>query len=151
MANASLWFLKEPFDTLEKMFLVFNNNVIIVWNPPPLIYLPRREGEEILKILKRGGSMVEGQVFLKKGGLALLQFDFFKVYHLHIQKLLYSLQNYVIHLKKKNFSATIILGKKDSQGARLWTCTYRAPKTSIRYTKKHAPKINRAVCFTNIL
>ena len=147
VANASLWFLKEPFDTPEKMFLVFNNNVIIVLNRPPLKFLPRREGEEIW----RGGSMVQGQVFLKKGGLALLQFDFFKVYHLHIQKLLYSLQNYVIHLKKKNFSATIILGKKDSQGARLWTCIYRAPKTLIRYTKKHAPKINSAVCFTNIL
>ena len=29
--------------------------------------------------------------------------------------------------------------------------TYRAPKTSIRYTKKSAPKINSDVCFTNIL
>ena len=27
-------------------------------------------------------------------------------------------------------------------GARLWACTYRAPNTSIRYTKKHAPKLN---------
>ena len=27
-------------------------------------------------------------------------------------------------------------------------CTYCAPKTSIRYTKKCAPKINSDVCFT---
>ena len=36
-------------------------------------------------------------------------------------------------------------------GARSWACTYRAPKTLIRYTKKRAPKINSDVCFTKIL
>ena len=36
-------------------------------------------------------------------------------------------------------------------GARLGVCTYRAPKTLMRYTKKRAPKINSDVCFTKIL
>ena len=36
-------------------------------------------------------------------------------------------------------------------GARSWVCTYRAPKTSIRYTKKIAPEINGGVGFTKIL
>ena len=30
-------------------------------------------------------------------------------------------------------------------------CTYRASKTSIRYTQKRVPKINSDVCFTKIL
>ena len=51
--------------------------------------------------------MMQGQVFLK-GRLALLLFDF-KVYHFYMQKLLYPLQNCAMHLKKKYFSATIIL------------------------------------------
>ena len=37
------------------------------------------------------------------GGLALSLFNFFKVYHFYIYKLLYSLQNCVMHLKKNNF------------------------------------------------
>ena len=32
-------------------------------------------------------------------------------------------------------------------GAHSGACTYLAPKTSISYTKKHAPKINSDVCF----
>ena len=52
--------------------------------------------------LKRGGSMVQGQVFLKKGGEpALFLFNFFKVYHLEIAlpfaKLSYAFE------EKKNF------------------------------------------------
>ena len=59
------------------------------------------------KLKKGGGSMMQGQVVLK-GRLALLLFDF-KVYHFYMQKLLYPLQNCAMHLKKKYFSATIIL------------------------------------------
>ena len=44
-------------------------------------YLTRRGGGGILKIKKVGGSMVQGQVFLKGEGLALFLFNFFKVYH----------------------------------------------------------------------
>ena len=33
--------------------------------------------------------MVQGQVFLKGGGLAFFLFNFFKVYHFYIEKLLY--------------------------------------------------------------
>ena len=33
----------------------------------------------------------------------------------------------------------------------LSACTYCAPKTSTRYTKKHAPKLNSDVCLTKIL
>ena len=45
--------------------------------------------------------MVQAQVFLKGEGLALFLFNFFKVYHFQIQKLLYPLENCVMHLKKK--------------------------------------------------
>ena len=37
------------------------------------------------------------------------------------------------------------------QKSRSQVCTYRAPKTSIRYTKKRAPIINIDACFTKIL
>ena len=44
--------------------------------------------------------MVQGQVFLKgEEGLALLLFNFSKAYHFCIQKLLYPLQNCVMHLR----------------------------------------------------
>ena len=46
--------------------------------------------------------MVQGQVFLKKG-LALFLFNFFKVYPFYVYKLLYSLQNCVVHLMKSYF------------------------------------------------
>ena len=46
--------------------------------------------------------MVQGQVFLKRG-VALLLFNFFKVYHFYSLKLFYSLQNCGIHLKKNYF------------------------------------------------
>ena len=55
-----------------------------------------------MKNLKRGGSMVREQDFLK-GGLALFLFIFVKVYHVYIQKLLYPLQNCVKHSKKNLF------------------------------------------------
>ena len=48
-------------------------------------------------ILKNGGSL------LKRGELALLLFNFFKVYNFYILKLFYSLQNCVKHLKKNYF------------------------------------------------
>ena len=35
--------------------------------------------------------------------------------------------------------------------ARSRACTYRAPKTSTRYTKQRAPKINSDVCLTKFL
>ena len=67
----------------------------------------------IWEILKRGGRMVQGQVFLKGGGgLTLVLFNFFKVYHFYIEKLLYPLQNCAMHLKKKKISVTITLWKK---------------------------------------
>ena len=53
--------------------------------------------------------MIQGQVFLKggggggRGGLALFLLNFFKVYCFYIYKLLYPLQNCVMHLKKNNF------------------------------------------------
>ena len=53
--------------------------------------------------------MIQGQVFLKGGGegggggLALFLLNFFKVYCFYIYKLLYPLQNCVMHLKKNNF------------------------------------------------
>ena len=55
--------------------------------------------------------MVQGQVFLTggRGGLALFVFNFFKVYHFYMYKLLYALQSCIMHLKKKFFSAIIIL------------------------------------------
>ena len=43
--------------------------------------------------------MVQGQV-LGEGGLVLFLSNFFKVYHFYIWKLLYLLQNCVMHLKK---------------------------------------------------
>ena len=48
--------------------------------------------------------MVQRQVSLKGVGVGgPFLFNFFKVYHFYIQKLLYALQNCVMHLKKKNF------------------------------------------------
>ena len=44
--------------------------------------------------------MVQGQVFLK-GGQDFFLFNFFKVCHFYIKKLLYPLQNCIMHLKKK--------------------------------------------------
>ena len=61
-------------------------------------YLSRRGDCE--KFKEVGGSLVQGQVFLKRG-LALFRFNFFRVYHFYIWKLLFLLQNCVMHLKKK--------------------------------------------------
>ena len=49
--------------------------------------------------------MVQGQVFLNRGAdtFPLFLFNFFKVYHFYIHKLLYPLQDCVMHLKKKFF------------------------------------------------
>ena len=69
----------------------------IVWTPFLKVggvnfdYLPQSGGSEKLK--KGGGSIVQGKVFLKKRGLALFLFNAFKVYHFHIYKVLYPLQN----------------------------------------------------------
>ena len=57
-----------------------------VWSPllkgeANFNYLPWRGDFE--KFKEGGGSMVQGQVFLK-GGLAFLLCNFFKVYHFHI-------------------------------------------------------------------
>ena len=74
-----------------------------------IVQAPLGGGGESEKLKKGSGSMVQGQVIVKEGGLAFSQFNFFKVYHFYILKLLYSLQNCVIHLKKNIFSAKIIL------------------------------------------
>ena len=67
--------------------------------PPPLILITSLEEGGYNKI-KKGGSMVQGQLFLKgvpwEGG-ALFLFNFYKDYHFHIQELLYPLQNCVMH------------------------------------------------------
>ena len=50
--------------------------------------------------------MVQEQVFLKevgRGGLELFLWNFFKMYHFYIYKLLYHLHNCVMRLKKKFF------------------------------------------------
>ena len=44
--------------------------------------------------------MVQGQVFLEGVEVALFLFNFFKAYHFCIQKLLYPLENCIMHLKK---------------------------------------------------
>ena len=68
----------------------------ITWGKVNFDYLPRRrEGSEKLK--KGGGSMVQGQVFLKGKGLTLFLFSFFKVYHFYAFE------------EKLFFSVTIIL------------------------------------------
>ena len=72
---------------------------------------PPKGGRGPWEIKKEDGSMVQGQVFLKGGELALLLFNFFKVYHFYIWKLFYPLQNCVMHSEKKKISATIILWK----------------------------------------
>ena len=59
-------------------------------------YLLWRGGSEKLK--KGGEIMVQGQVLLK-----VERVEFFKVYHFYILKLLYPLQNCVLHLKKNYF------------------------------------------------
>ena len=46
-------------------------------------YLPG-EGGKSEKLKKGFGSMVQGQVFLKKRGLTLFLFNFFKVNHFYI-------------------------------------------------------------------
>ena len=57
------------------------------------------------KIKNRAASMLQGQVILKGRGGALKPFpyNFFRVYHFYIQKLLYPFQNCVVHLKKNYF------------------------------------------------
>ena len=55
-----------------------------------------------LKNQKRGWKYGAGSGLLKRG-LALFLFNFFKVYHFHISRLLCPLPNCVIHLKKNYF------------------------------------------------
>ena len=58
-------------------------------------------GGEIQKILKKGWKYGAGAGVLKGGGrLALFLFIFFKDYHVYIYKLLYALQNCVMHWRK---------------------------------------------------
>ena len=83
----------------------------IVRTPSPFLkrgevnfdYLPWRGG--IWKIRKRGWKYRAWAGSLKKrvGRLTLFLFNFFNVYHFCIQKLLYPLQNFVIHLEKIYF------------------------------------------------
>ena len=102
--------LKLRRSSLRLVFLikiVYN----IVRTPSPVLkrgevnfhYLPWRGG--IWKIRKRGWKYRAWAGSLKKrvGRLTLFLFNFFNVYHFYIQKLLYPLQNFVIHLKKIYF------------------------------------------------
>ena len=64
-------------------------------------YLPWRGESEKLK--KAGGSMVQGQVFLKWGGGGERGWHFSYLIFSWFIKLLYPLQNCDRHLKKSNF------------------------------------------------
>ena len=74
------------------------------------MYLPWSEVD--LRNFKKGWTYGAGAGLLKRGGLTLVLFNFFKVYHFYIEKLLYPLQNCAMHLKKKKFSVIIILWRK---------------------------------------
>ena len=56
---------------------------------------------------------------------------------------------YMITLHNTKYFSSVII-ELQKLGARLRVYTYPAPKTSIRYRKKHAPKINSGICFTKI-
>ena len=58
----------------------------------------------------------------------------------------FSRQRHVSHQEIFNLHFSIQETGLQKLGTRLWACTYRAPKTSIRYTKKRAPKLNSNVC-----
>ena len=75
---------------------------------------PYPGGTGLWQIKKRGWKYCSGSGLLKRRrGLALFVFNFFQVYHFYMLKLLYSLQNCVMPLKKKVFfSATKILWKR---------------------------------------
>ena len=91
-------------------------------DPPPPFFL--KGGESILNASPRGGRNLKkfkkgwkygvGAGFFKRlgegeGGLALFLFNSFKVYHFYMEKLLYPLQNCVMHLKKIIFFSAIII------------------------------------------
>ena len=68
------------------------------WLPPPEV------GRGIIwKFKKSGWKYGAGKGLLKRRGLTPFLFIFFKVYHFYICKLLYPLQNCVLHLKKNYF------------------------------------------------
>ena len=88
----------------QKSYKIKNNASIHISEPPPppgggcflffffffkreggvnFDYLPG-EGGKSEKLKKGFGSMVQGQVFLKKRGLTLFLFNFFKVNHFYI-------------------------------------------------------------------
>ena len=75
-----------------------------------MITSPTAEGGN-LKNKKGGGSMVQGQVFLKGGGgLTLFLFNFFEVYHfLHLEITLPFAKSCYAFEEKLFFSVTIIL------------------------------------------
>ena len=82
--------MHDPLHTL--LFHLVCMALIVRQPPPPspfkrgevnFNYLPWRRGSEIF--LKRGGSMVQGHVFLKsRDGLALFLSNIFRVYQLEI-------------------------------------------------------------------
>ena len=56
------------------------------------------------RIIKKGWKYGAGAGLLKRGGgVALFLLNFLKLYHFYVQKLLYPLQNCVMHLKKNYF------------------------------------------------
>ena len=102
------WFYQRCLDLPRSFYL----SLIIVWIPPFLITFPVGEGDESEKFKKGDGSMVQGQVFLKRGGRGASTFPikFFQglsFSHLEITlpfaKLCYAFD------EKNFFPATIIL------------------------------------------
>ena len=63
----------------------------------------RPEGRNAEKLKYGAVSMLQGQVFWKEGGWNFSYLIFFRLYHFYIYKLLYPLQNCVVHLKKNYF------------------------------------------------
>ena len=67
------------------------------------------------------------------------------------KKILQMTNSFALIIPKDQFSLVSLTKVAFSQGlknyvhAREWVCTCRAPKSSIRYTKKRAPKINSDV------
>ena len=79
---------------LEILQIYLTINWIPTPTPPPLLFF-KGGGVNFKYEPQRGGGL---NVFLKeRGWLTLFLLNFFKVHHVYIQKLLYPLQNCVMH------------------------------------------------------
>ena len=68
----------------------------------PFLRMGNKLGGGTWKV-KKGWKYGVGAGFHKRGREAVtFPVQFFKVYHFYLKKLLYPLQSYVMHLKKKN-------------------------------------------------